>query len=86
MSASISPALPAEGLRERHLVPAVVETSSSTVSSGQNTPQNEDDVTKEKKTFGRTPDGTSEHPAVQYNPAIHLIKTNWSSIYGSADS
>jgi hypothetical protein len=61
MSTSITPDSRTEGLRERHVVPTISEESSSGLSSGQDTPQNEQDEEKEKKTFGRTPDGTSEY-------------------------
>jgi phosphatidylethanolamine N-methyltransferase len=49
-----------EGLRERTVQALRDEAASgSGYSSGQDTPQTENDVEKEKKTFGRTPDGTS---------------------------
>jgi len=47
----------AEGLRERHTVQTKGDDASN--SSGQNTPPSEQDGEKEKKTFGRTPNGTS---------------------------
>ncbi len=50
-----------EGLRERHVSQAVRESDSSGESVGQATPTEKDEeatVEKEKKTFGRTPDGT----------------------------
>lgn len=59
MSTSITPDSRPEGLRERHVVPTINEESSSGLSSGQDTPQNEGAEEREKKTFGRTPDGTS---------------------------
>ncbi|TVY82468.1 Phosphatidylethanolamine N-methyltransferase, partial [Lachnellula suecica] len=49
-----------DGLRERNVQSLRNEAASSGsgYSSGQDTPQTENDVEKEKKTFGRTPDGT----------------------------
>jgi hypothetical protein len=49
-----------EGLRERNIAHHVNESISSSATSGQVTPKPEEDVEKEKKTFGRTPDGTSQ--------------------------
>ncbi|KAH8678874.1 phospholipid methyltransferase-domain-containing protein [Tricladium varicosporioides] len=58
MSAPGQVATKASGLRERHAQTAEVEDGSST-SSGQSTPEvEEDELEKDKKTFGRTPDGT----------------------------
>jgi phosphatidylethanolamine N-methyltransferase len=48
------------GLRERNVPQTIREELSSGDSSGLNTPETGDDVEKEKKTFGRTPSGTSE--------------------------
>jgi hypothetical protein len=59
MAEPASPALQSEGLRERHVAQAISEEASPSVSSELGTPQNESEVEKEKKTFGRTPDGTS---------------------------
>jgi hypothetical protein len=59
MAEPARPALQSEGLRERHVTQAISEEASSSVSSEPATPQNESEVEKEKKTFGRTPDGTS---------------------------
>ena len=60
MSTSTSPGSRSEGLRERHIVPAILEESPSALSSRLVTPQNEvAEEGKETKTFGRTPDGTS---------------------------
>jgi hypothetical protein len=59
MAEPASPALQSEGLRERHVAQAISEEASPSVSSELGTPQNECEVEKEKKTFGRTPDGTS---------------------------
>ncbi|KAF4635945.1 hypothetical protein G7Y89_g2152 [Cudoniella acicularis] len=50
-------AVAAEGLRERRFQTTAEETGSST-NSGRSTPEVEHDVDKDKKTFGRTPDGT----------------------------
>ncbi|RDL31956.1 Phosphatidylethanolamine N-methyltransferase [Venustampulla echinocandica] len=48
-----------DGLRERHVQTTREENANtSSTSSGQCTPRSEGDVEKEKKTFGRTPDGT----------------------------
>lgn len=54
-----------EGLRERNVkalpneaASAASAASGSGNSSGQDTPQTENGAEKEKKTFGRTPDGT----------------------------
>ena len=66
MSTSITPDSRPDGLRERH-VPTFNEETVSGLSSGQDTPQTEDEEEKGKKTFGRTPDGTSEFFAPQYN-------------------
>jgi hypothetical protein len=61
MSAATSSALPGEGLRERNIAAASKEDGySPDVSSEDEVLQADDDVEKEKKTFGRTPDGTSE--------------------------
>jgi hypothetical protein len=60
MSTSITPNTRPEGLRERHTLPTPSEESISGLSTRQDTPQNERDEDKEKKTIGRTPDGTSE--------------------------
>jgi hypothetical protein len=69
MSTSITPDSRTEGLRERHAVSAIIDRSSSGVSSGQDTPQNEDEAEKEMKTFGRTPDGTSTFFTPLYYPS-----------------
>jgi hypothetical protein len=58
MSASMSPKLQTEGLRERN-VPHGNESLSSGATSGQDTPVDKEDEEKDKKTFGRTTDGTS---------------------------
>lgn len=60
MDASTSPSKQDEGLRERNVPQAVHKGESSSGSSGQDTPA-EDEEAKEMKTFGRTPDGTSEY-------------------------
>jgi hypothetical protein len=63
MSAPSSPVR--EGLRERHAGQIIREETSSGEASGQHTPQSSEyDAEKEKKTFGRTPDGTSESPSI----------------------
>jgi hypothetical protein len=56
MSTSHEPPTRAEGLRERHGLSDVKEVSSSTAAGDAAVVE---DVEKEKKTFGRTPDGTS---------------------------
>jgi hypothetical protein len=48
-----------EGLRERNVVPQTNKSGSSDTSNEQETPQTDEDVGKEKKILGRTPDGTS---------------------------
>jgi hypothetical protein len=48
-----------EGLRERFVTQTIYEEGPSSGSSGLVTPQDGDDVEKERKTFGRTPSGTS---------------------------
>jgi phosphatidylethanolamine N-methyltransferase len=60
MSAEPIPASQKGGLRERLVVPATIdESSSSEPGSGQDTPvADPEDLDKPKKTFGRTPDGT----------------------------
>jgi phosphatidylethanolamine N-methyltransferase len=60
MSTATSSSTPKDGLRERTVLSAFQEPASSVEGSGQDTPQTEDEADKEKKTFGRTPDGTSE--------------------------
>jgi hypothetical protein len=60
MSAQASPAAWAEGLRERNVTQAIREEESSGSSSGLDTPQDGNEAQKEKKTFGRTPSGTSK--------------------------
>lgn len=76
MSTAITPDSRTEGLRERNVVPTTNEESSSGLSSGQDTPQNEGDDEKGKKTFGRTPDGTSTslpHNTVHYCLRVGLL-------------
>jgi hypothetical protein len=61
MSAPISSVLQSEGLRERIVTAENKgETESITPSSEEDALRADDDVVKETKTFGRTPDGTSE--------------------------
>ena len=63
MSTSITPDTRIDGLRERHTLHRLIEGSSSDLSSGQETPQDEIEEVKEMNTFGRTPDGTSMLPS-----------------------
>jgi len=50
-----------EGLRERINVPLATVEERSATSSGLETPvDEEEELDKEQKTFGRTPDGTSK--------------------------
>jgi hypothetical protein len=49
-----------QGLRERNVALPVDESIKSGAMSGEITPEMEEDTKKEKKTFGRTPDGTSQ--------------------------
>jgi hypothetical protein len=59
MSAPASSALDSEGLRERNVVPpAKDEAYASDSSSGDDEVEVAKGADKEKKTFGRTPDGT----------------------------
>jgi phosphatidylethanolamine N-methyltransferase len=60
MSLQPSPSRGSEGLRERNFPQTIRDEVSSGGSSGLDTPETGDDVEKEKKTFGRTPSGTSE--------------------------
>jgi hypothetical protein len=61
MSTSHEPPAATEGLRERHAAPVSNDASSLEGTKGTEGHSNEDDVPeKEKKTFGRTPDGTGE--------------------------
>jgi phosphatidylethanolamine N-methyltransferase len=60
MSAQASLAAGVEGLRERSFAHAVREEESSGGSSGLDTPHEGDEIGKQKKTFGRTPSGTSK--------------------------
>ncbi len=60
MDASTSLSKQDEGLRERIVPQSVRVGEPLSGSSGQDTPA-EDDEAKEMKTFGRTPDGTSEY-------------------------
>jgi hypothetical protein len=60
MSASTSSALQNDGLRERTVVTAIKEEIYCSTPSSEE--EAEDDVDKEKKTFGRTPDGTGVFP------------------------
>lgn len=55
-----SPSQGPDGLRERNVAHTIREEESSGGSSGLDTPLDGDDVGKEKKTFGRTPSGTSK--------------------------
>jgi phosphatidylethanolamine N-methyltransferase len=55
-----SPSQGSDGLRERNIAHIIREDESLGGSSGLDTPQDGDDVEKEKKTFGRTPSGTSK--------------------------
>jgi hypothetical protein len=48
-----------EGLRERNFAQTIREEGLSSGRTGLDTPQDGDDVEKERKTFGRTPSGTS---------------------------
>jgi hypothetical protein len=79
-----------EGLRERH-VPKDEEKSNS--SSALDTPESEQDGEKEKKTFGRTPDGTSElgclHSSTRANNSKYLRfrrLTIWSPNFSILDN
>lgn len=58
MTAEAKSAVRSKGLRERHAAGAVPE-SIDGANSSQQTPQ-DDNVAKQKRTFGRTPDGTSK--------------------------
>lgn len=55
---SLNLELQTDGLRERNLVPQISESHGSDRTDGSDTPPTDEDVEKEKKTFGRTPDGT----------------------------
>jgi hypothetical protein len=56
MSAATSSALQSDGLRVRTFVTGIKEEVYSSTPSSEE--EAEDDVDKEQKTFGRTPDGT----------------------------
>lgn len=58
MSSAISPDSKSDALRERYVQIMRDGTSSPGASSGEDTPETEEELDKEKKTFGRTPNGT----------------------------
>jgi len=55
-----APPTASEGLRERNVAQTAHEEQPSSGSSAIETPQDDEDVEKEQKTFGRTPSGTSK--------------------------
>jgi hypothetical protein len=61
MSTAIRPDSKSEALRERYVQNMRDRESSPGASSGEDTPQVEEELDKEKKTFGRTPNGTSKN-------------------------
>jgi hypothetical protein len=65
MNFSTNPDSQSGGLRERNVAMPTIESVDSVADSGQTTPADEEDVEREQKTFGRTPDGTSK--------SIHLL-------------
>ena len=66
MTSSVISDTKSQVLRDRKIQPAHDGGSSPAESSGEYTPQIEEEVTKAKKTFGRTPNGTSKP-----RPGVH---------------
>jgi hypothetical protein len=66
MSSSATADPQSDALRERKIPAAHDGESSPVESSGANTPQTEEEIDKTKKTFGRTPNGTSK-----LRPGVH---------------
>jgi hypothetical protein len=60
MSSAFSSDLKTDALRDRYAQRPRDADSSSDTSSGEDTPHTEEDLEKEKKTFGRTPNGTGK--------------------------
>jgi hypothetical protein len=58
MSAPTTSSLQSEGLRERNVAPISKDESYSSPSSSDDEVEAENGFNKQKKTFGRTPDGT----------------------------
>lgn len=58
MSAPTSSTLQSEGLRERYIALSKKDDDYSSPSGSDDETETEKDADKEKKTFGRTPDGT----------------------------